>query len=427
MENGSGGFMSDLTFTGGAQGALFGNQQFTARNLKFSNHQKQAMQLLWDWGWTWKGITIENCPVGVYMYTGTDGPEEAALFVDSVFSNVNIGLKLEASLNGGAASLNLFNVVANNVPVMVAYDNGQTLLGGVSGTIVAWGLGKRYDSTDGEDSGVWQAGQYYARTPVISSGLMGGSGIFARSKPQYAELGAGDFVNVKSTYGAKGDGASDDTAALNQAFQASATSGQVAWLPYGVYVVADTVTIPKGAKIVGQLWSNIMASGVKFSDASKPYPVVKVGNVGDIGTVEIQDVMFTVRGATAGAKLVEWNIQESSQGAAAMWGELLPTCPSCFALWLVRRLKKRPTEEQTNWATCDIDSHIRVGGAVGSNLQVADCPKLSGGVKANCVAASMLMHITSKASGYFENNWLWTADHVGLPSLRTLANAVSVC
>lgn len=55
------------------------------------------------------------------------------------------------------------------------------------------------------------------------------------------------------------------------------------------------------------------------------------------------------------------------------------------------------------------DCHFRVGGAYGTNLELANCPILSD--KAACMAASMLMHVTAKASGYFENVWLWTADH----------------
>lgn len=37
IESGSGGFFTDLTFNGGATGASLGNQQFTTRNLAFSN------------------------------------------------------------------------------------------------------------------------------------------------------------------------------------------------------------------------------------------------------------------------------------------------------------------------------------------------------------------------------------------------------
>lgn len=59
-----------------------------------------------------------------------------------------------------------------------------------------------------------------------------------------------------------------------------------------------------------------------------------------------------------------------------------------------------------------IDCHVRIGGALGSNMQVAQCPALtSGAVNPKCIAGSLMMHITSGASGYFENVWLWTADH----------------
>ena len=54
------------------------------------------------------------------------------------------------------------------------------------------------------------------------------------------------------------------------------------------------------------------------------------------------------------------------------------------------------------------DSHFRVGGATGSDLTVKECPKLKYSEK--CIAASLLFHVTTKASGYFENVWVWTAD-----------------
>ncbi|KAL4864036.1 hypothetical protein BDV12DRAFT_201538 [Aspergillus spectabilis] len=100
-----------------------------------------------------------------------------------------------------------------------------------------------------------------------------------------------------------------------------------------------------------------------------------VGEVGDSGVIQISDMLFTVKGATAGCILMEWNIHESTQGSAAMW-----------------------------------DSHFRVGGAEGSDLQMDNCPKGSG-INTDCIAASMLLHLTEQSSGYFENLWVWTADH----------------
>ena len=64
MENGSGGFMSDLTFNGGNFGMWVGNQQFTVRNLTVNNAQT-GVYASWNWGWTFQGVTLNNCAVSL--------------------------------------------------------------------------------------------------------------------------------------------------------------------------------------------------------------------------------------------------------------------------------------------------------------------------------------------------------------------------
>jgi hypothetical protein len=61
--------------------------------------------------------------------------------------------------------------------------------------------------------------------------------------------------------------------------------------------------------------------------------------------------------------------------------------------------------------TVILDSHFRIGGATGTNLQAKDCPKLTGSVDPKCIAASMMLHLTSTSSAYLENVWAWVADH----------------
>lgn len=48
--------------------------------------------------------------------------------------------------------------------------------------------------------------------------------------------------------------------------------------------------------------------------------MLKVGSKGDVGDVELQDLLFTNIGATAGLIHVEWNIRAKSPGSAALWG-----------------------------------------------------------------------------------------------------------
>ncbi|KAH8918769.1 glycoside hydrolase family 55 protein [Atractiella rhizophila] len=56
------------------------------------------------------------------------------------------------------------------------------------------------------------------------------------------------------------------------------------------------------------------------------------------------------------------------------------------------------------------DTHVRIGGAYGTNLRYSQCQKQRNNGN-DCIAANMGLHITSGGSGYFENNWIWTADH----------------
>lgn len=65
------------------------------------------------------------------------------------------------------------------------------------------------------------------------------------------------------------------------------------------------------------------------------------------------------------------------------------------------------------------DTHVRVGGAQGSDLDLATCPKLSG-LNDRCICASLLFHVTKQASGYFENVWVWLADQYVLMSVFSL-------
>jgi hypothetical protein len=49
-----------------------------------------------------------------------------------------------------------------------------------------------------------------------------------------------------------------------------------------------------------------------------PKPLLIVGEEESRGAVQMQDMLFTATGATAGVILVQWNIAEDTQGSAAM-------------------------------------------------------------------------------------------------------------
>lgn len=207
--------------------------------------------------------------------------------------------------------------------------------------------------------------------------LLENGAVFEKSKPLYENLPASSFISVKSA-GAKGDGTTDDTEAIQKVLD-SATADQVVYFDHGAYVITDTIKVPKNIKITGEVWPMIMAHGPKFQNAKKPVAAMQIGQKGDKGSVEMSDLVITTKGSCRGAILIEWNVAGETQGSAGMW-----------------------------------DVHIRIGGTAGTEMQSDTCkktPDVKTRPNPDCIAAFMLLHITEQASAYLENAWMWTADH----------------
>ncbi|KAJ5359418.1 glucan endo-1-3-beta-glucosidase [Penicillium cataractarum] len=275
-------------------------------------------------------------------------------------------------------------VVETSSAVTVAQS---TVSSGTSSAVVSHGTASSTSSSSSNGSGTCKGSANQAvesartqstmKASSMPSDLLTGGAVFEKSKPLYESLPASSFVSVKSA-GAKGDGTTDDTAALQKVLD-SATTDQVVYFDHGAYVITSTLKVPKDIKITGEVWPMIMAHGSKFQDEKNPIPAVQVGQKGESGSVELSDLIITTKGAAPGAILMEWNVAASSQGSAGMW-----------------------------------DVHIRIGGAAGTGLQSNTCPKTPSQQttpRTECIAAFLLLHITEKASAYIENSWMWTADH----------------
>ncbi|KAI0911199.1 glycoside hydrolase family 55 protein [Ustulina deusta] len=359
-ENGSGGQISDVVFRGGAAGIYGGTQQFTAQRLTFDGCTT-GVQTIWDWGWVWKSITMTNVGVGFKLLSDTGaGNIGSVSIIDSSFSNVGTAAVVisppTSATGSGSTGVILEKVSLSGVGAAVQDTSGKTLLSGSSGLIDQWALGPVYE------------GSTTART--FSQG--GKIGNYRRHSTLVDENG---LYFERPVVFITGDGVTDDTANFQAALYAA--QGKILFVDAGSYILTSTVIIPPGSKIVGETWSQIAAYGPYFQDASNPKVMLQVGRPGDIGDVEMQDLIFTTVGPTAGAVLVEWNIKAASPGSAGLW-----------------------------------DCHARIGGATGTKLTPAECPAVTTGIDQGCSAASMMMHLTSTGSGYFENMWLWVADHM---------------
>jgi glucan 1,3-beta-glucosidase len=376
MDNGSGGFMSDLTFNGGNIGMFLGSQQFTTRNITINNCNT-AVFMNWNWLWSLKSITVNNCKLGLDMANSpANQTVGSVLLLDSAILNTPIGINSSFSQNSiptGGGTLIIDNVDFTGTPTAVQSYNGASMLPG--GKIVQnWVMGQTYTQSKATRN----------NGPVDPAmkpqGLLTSNGkIFERSKPQYETYPASSFVSVKSA-GAKGDGVTDDTKAIQNAFS-SLQPGQILYFDHGAYAISSTIKIPGNSniKVTGEVWPQIMATGSFFGDEKNPQPMFQVGQPGDKGSVEMSDVVFSTIGSVPGAVLVEWNSDAASQGSNAMW-----------------------------------DAHWRVGGSAGTKLQSDTCsknPNVTAPANPACVGAHTLFHATTDASVYLENNWAWVSDH----------------
>lgn len=247
----------------------------------------------------------------------------SVLLVDSTISNTPIGVSTAFSTTEGFTNGTL---IIDNVDfstgvksaVASATDNSTILAGGSK--VASWSQGRQYPSAN---SGTVSQGTLTAAAKPAA--LLNSAGnVFTRTKPQYEDVPVSSFKSVKAA-GAKGDGVTDDTQAIQSLFN-SATADDVVYFDHGAYVVTNTVTVPKNIRITGEIWPLIMAGGTAFSDQTNPKPVFQVGQVGDSGNVEISDLIFETLGPQPGAIMMEWNVAESTQGSAVSVKSFGQTC-----------------------------------------------------------------------------------------------------
>ncbi|KAJ9137086.1 Glycoside hydrolase family 55 protein [Pleurostoma richardsiae] len=196
--------------------------------------------------------------------------------------------------------------------------------------------------------------------------------------PNYASNPVSDFINVKDPsqnggYTVLGDHTIDESGVLNKVLAYAAANNKIAYFPFGKYRVDSTLLVPKGSRIVGEAWATITGNGDYFKDSANPKPVVAVGNGGDVGVAQIQDMRFTVSDVLPGAIIVQFNMAGNSPGDVALWNSL-----------------------------------VTVGGTRGADALTNSCRSAS----SECRGAFLGLHFAPTSSAYVENVWNWVADHI---------------
>ncbi|KAI1378301.1 pectin lyase-like protein [Hypoxylon crocopeplum] len=353
LENGSGGVISDVVFQGGNIGFFAGSQQFTATNLRFVSCLT-AVKHPWNWGFLWKTIYVSSCLIAFDCsdYNSAAHQNTGSITVlDSLFKDVPQVILVPQPPSERPAIV-LDNISIVNSPVVVQTKDGDIMLQGSTGELSfdSWATG--YQFVPG-GSGSDKTGFVIPATNK-SQKLLSSVGYYLRLRPTYES----EKIIVATDYGVANNASGDQSGAINALL--SKYVGSVVYFPAGIYVVNNTVHLPVGSRAIGSGWSQIMGTGEYFDDVENPKVMVRVGNESDSGVIEISDMMFTMKAPSSGYILMD---------------------------------------------------HFRVGGATGSDLQAADCPPFASDVGSACMAAQMLMHVTRQASGYFDNLWLWVADH----------------
>ncbi|CAK1355823.1 Glucan endo-1,3-beta-glucosidase [Cercospora beticola] len=354
---GSGLFMGDLTFSGGFIGLEYNNQQYALRNLRFDN-VKTAIAVKHAFTVTMQDIYCSNVEICVDAGVN-DVPGGSISLLDSVCDGC--GVMVNAS-----TSVMLENLETYSSGPILRVDGREKFIRDL------WGKSYVLGNADRTNGSMISATNGSLIRPIHRDGsLVDENGrYFTKTQPQYTALPLSAFASVKDA-GAAGDGVTDDTQAIQQALLANADCNKVTFFPHGVYVVTDTLYVPPGSRLVGQVLSVITASGDRFANEGDPQPMLRVGQPGERGVAEFSDLLFSVADVLPGLIVVEVNMAGEHQGDVSFH-----------------------------------NVHYRIGGARDSLLQTS-CQEIS----KPCKATFMIMHLRETSSTYIENSWLWTADH----------------
>jgi hypothetical protein len=351
------------------------------RNLVF-NDCHVAIQQAWDWLWNYQGCTFTNCQTAIDASADGVG---SLIVLDSTFKNCDVAIKSYFAPAAPAKAANAGTLIIDNcdftgTPIAVQRGGTTDLQGNAKVTLYV--KGTSYDTKSAVNGAGAATGERFIGVPRALPNkpaiLLNGGKFATRSRPQYAGVPLARVLSARAN-GAKGDGKTDDTNAL-QTLLTKATAEDVVFIDHGAYIVSKPLYVKPGTRITGEVWPLIIAKGSLFQDPKNPQPVIKVGTDGEVGVVEISDIDITCQGPQPGAILLQWNLHA-------------------------------PDARKTESGIWDV--HFRIGGCAGSGLEAPTCAK--GGDTpskiAACTATFLSFHITKGASCYVENSWSWLADH----------------
>lgn len=194
------------------------------------------------------------------------------VLADAIIANTPNGI-ITSLYEEKSTSFLIQNVGFFNVEIAIQDSaEGRVLLAGGNKVLEdSWGFGMTVNNSTGAASFVnGQDIPAINRTEeLLSTDAYVKSNLYTRHHPKYDELTTSQIMNIKAL-GTKGDRKTDETIILNNILSQAANLSSVVYFPFGIYVIKDTLHVPVGSRIIGQVWSKIMATGAKFKDMKKP-------------------------------------------------------------------------------------------------------------------------------------------------------------
>jgi sugar lactone lactonase YvrE len=232
----AGNIMEDVHFHGGRYGIVTEKTspawQFTLVDSTFDGQRDAAIREH-EVDLTLVNVAIRNTPIGIEIDKGYSD----SLWGKNVrFENVSKAGVVISAEDNVFTQVGFDNAVASNTPVFARFrDSGKTVDGkGRTYRVGSFTYGLTLP-------GLGQMGEYEALSDITPLKALPAATPALRSLPPMAE-----WTNVK-TLGAKGDGATDDTAALQKAID----THRVLYLPTGFYMVSDTLKLKPDTVLIG--------------------------------------------------------------------------------------------------------------------------------------------------------------------------------
>ena len=294
----------------------------------------------------------------------------STVIIDSDFTGTPIAVRTQFGKGTGEGSIYLDNIKYSQSGTIVMNSGAAALSASGPTTVHSWAQGH-----------IWQNGgnilaskDISSLTPARNPTLLGSDGTyFEMTRPTYVGMNQVDVT----TLGLVGDGNTDNTKPLQAALNNYANKA-VLFFPHGLYNIENTVNVPPGTRMVGQVCftshshysssglsslplgsprSSSSFSGVECPSSYRPeLPKRQIANshvtnrkprpnryfllsffsfvlsffylfifflpvtslIIIIGVAQLVDFIISTKGPVPGAKLVVWNLHDPAN-AHGMW------------------------------------------------------------------------------------------------------------